>query len=270
MNALMKLFGMVVTGLAATAFAGAAMATPVTFTASGLASSGSPISASAKFDVSGSNLVVTLTNTSTTNTSYDPPDLLAAVFFNISGAPTLSTVSAALTSGSSFVEGSLVGNLGDYWQYKKSATGFSNPGFSTTDMYGISSVGFGIFGGGSGLAGGYFAAGGSSPKINGADYTIVGTDFAAATHNGGITGHGPFEDDSVTFTLAGLPSGFDPLTAISGVTFAYGTAPDSSMIGSSCSGAVSCVVVTTPEPATLAVIGSGLALFGLWRRRPRG
>ena len=269
----MYTLGKLATGLlgvvAAGVLAGAASAGPITFTASGLASSGGPISASATFAVSGTNLIITLTNTSTTNTDYDPPDLLSGLFFNIGGTPTLSTVSAALTAGSAFVEGSLPAgaNLGNYWQYKKSATGFTNGTFTTTDHYGIGAAGFGgIFGGGSGLAGGYFAAGGTSSKINGLDYSIVGDDFASAAHNGGVTGHGPFIDDSITFTLSGLPSGFDPSAVISDVVFAYGTAPDGSIAGC---GGTCLTLITTPEPGTLAGIGTGLSLMGFTFRRRR-
>jgi hypothetical protein len=265
----MNSYGKLATGLAAMlAMAGAAQATPlvVNMTAVNTAD-GHTLSAQAMFDVSASNLVITLTNTSTGNPGYQPSDVLLGLFFNVSGNPALSAVSAALTDGTdSFVDAPLVGNLGDYWQYKRSLSGFSNSVVSTTDAYGIGGAGFGgIFGG----AGGYFSAGGSSSLLDGVDYGIVGNDFNDAAANGGIHGHGPYEENSVTYTLSGLGAGFDPFTMISSVVFAYGTAPDSTY--AACLPG-DCLHQETPEPGTLAAIGSGLSMMGalFFRRRRRG
>src|SRR5689334_25036971 len=69
--------------LAATSVAGA---TAVTFSGSGISNAtGALLSATAKFEVSGTNLVITLTNTSAADV-LQQPDILTAVFFDVSGS----------------------------------------------------------------------------------------------------------------------------------------------------------------------------------------
>jgi len=222
------------------AFSSAAQATPVTFTASGTSSSGQPVSASVTFSVSGSNLIVVLTNTSTKDTAYQNPDLLEGVFFSIKGTPlTLTPVSASLTSGSSFV-GTATHSLGSEWDYRFSSTGFSNGSFSTTDKYGIGAAGFsGIY------SKGNFASPGQN--VGGLDYGLVGNDWNAATATTGTKNQEPFVKNSITFVFSGVPAGFNPLTSIFGIIFAYGTAPD--------------FTIAAPEPASLGFFGIGLLAF---------
>src|SRR5712691_9326837 len=71
-----------------------ASAFPVTFTGS----SGN-LSASAKFDVSGADLIITLTNTSP-NDVLVPTDVLTAIFFDLDPTLTLDRVSAVVAPGS--------------------------------------------------------------------------------------------------------------------------------------------------------------------------
>src|ERR1041384_830335 len=71
-----------------------ASANPITF----VGSSGS-LAASATFDVSGSSLIVTLTNTSSADVLV-PTDVLTGVFFNLGGNPTLAKTSATIGGGS--------------------------------------------------------------------------------------------------------------------------------------------------------------------------
>src|SRR5262245_58630885 len=83
--------------------AGAAMAhsaaASMIWTGSGTGSG--PLSASAEFAVSGSSLVVTLTNTGTGDVLV-PSDVLTAVLFDVSGTPLMLTrTSAVLAPGSS-------------------------------------------------------------------------------------------------------------------------------------------------------------------------
>lgn len=57
------------------------------------------LSASVSFDVSGSDLLVVLSNTSSADVMV-PVDVLTAVFFDIAGDPTLTPSSAVLSAGS--------------------------------------------------------------------------------------------------------------------------------------------------------------------------
>jgi hypothetical protein len=242
-----------------------AEATPITFTASGMSAQPTAISASVTFDVSGSDLVIVLTNTSTSNPGYHNPDLLEGLFFATSTNLSLSPVSATLSSGSTLVDGSIpVGQtLGDQWQYRFSGTGFSNTTVSTSDQYAVGAAGFsGIF------SSGNFGSNGQNE--DGLGYGIVGTDWNPLTASNGTLNLGPFENNSVTFILSGLPTGFDPYTGILGVTFAYGTGPDSLLNGN----CVTCGNDPHPvaEPATIGMFGFGIlglawSLRGSGRRR---
>jgi len=152
--------------------------------------------------------------------------------------------------------GALVGNLGDHWEYRFNAAGY---GSTTTDKYVIGAAGFtGIIGAGNSN----FNGGTGGATSGGLDYGIVGADYIFANANGGVQGAEPYEKTSVTFTLSGLPDGFDPSTAILDARFAYGTAPDSLLTSGGCT---DCGQV--PEPATLALFGSGLLGVGVLRRR---
>src|SRR5262245_38036160 len=113
-------------------------AAPITFSGT----SGS-LAASAEFDTSGSNLIVTLTNTSTADV-LQQPSILTSMFFEVSGSLlglTPSTGSAVLPLGSLVLFGtSDPGNVvGGEWAYLE-GIGASSPNGA---RYGISSAGFG-------------------------------------------------------------------------------------------------------------------------------
>ena len=223
-----------------------------------MSSQPTPISATVTFDVVGSNLVIVLTNTSSGNPGYHNPDLLEGVFFSSNTPLTLSPVSAALTAGSPLVNGSIPAGqlLGDQWQYRFSATGFSNGPLLTTDQYLIGAAGF------SGMLGhGNF--GSNSQNVGGLNFGIVGTDWDAAKASNGTLNQGPFEYNSVSFVLSGLPVGFS-LSSILDATFVYGTAPDS-LLADDC---LTCGTTSVPEPAAFSLFGIGLiGLIGIGRRR---
>ena len=85
-----KLFTGLATGLIMLTATVAAQATPITFAASSGA-----LAASVTFEVSGTNLMVTLTNTSMADVLV-PSNVLTAVFFDINGVGALASVSALL------------------------------------------------------------------------------------------------------------------------------------------------------------------------------
>ncbi len=232
--------------------------------------------ASATFDVSGTNLVVTLTNTSTFD-SLVPVDLLTGVFFNLAGSPVLSHgagSSAVLGTGSSVLypdsgsgtdAGSVVGGEWALGQEFDANGLFQYAGFSNA-TYGLSSTGIGLFGPGD-VFPGTNLSGPASP--NGPQYGIVSAGDNPATANGGLST--PIIKNAVVFTIPGLPPGFNPFSSVSGVTFLYGTALCVDGGVNTCFGGSTTTVVidaiATPEPASLVLLGSGIAWIVLRRRR---
>jgi hypothetical protein len=199
--------------LAAVAMACAGPAWAISFTASDAFGR----AASVDFTISGTSLVVTLTNTSTADVLV-PIDVLTGVFFDVAGNPALSSGSALLGSGSSVFydpDGQPAdGNVGGEWGFAINLSGA--PGGA---KMGISSSGLGLFGGatfpGEDLA--------SPAALNGLQYGILSAGDDAATGNGGIAGTGGLIKNSVVFTLGD----WDPTlnsVSVSNVSFQYGTA----------------------------------------------
>lgn len=215
-------------------------ATPITFTGSS-----GDLGASVNFAVDGSgNLIVTLTNTSTADVLI-PSEVLTAVFFDISGNPSLTPVSALLNTGSVVFFGSDGGgNVGGEWAYAFGLSGA--PGGATE---GISSAGFGLFGAGN--FGGPNLEGPAA--LNGLNYGLTSAGDNLSTGNAQVTGNVPLIQNSVVFTLGGLPDGFDPGAAITNVSFQYGTR-------------LTDPNVTVPEPGILILLGIAMSAVGLAAR----
>jgi hypothetical protein len=221
-----------------------AQAVPITFSAA----SGN-LAASVVFTTDGSNLVVTLTNTS----AFDvlaPADLLTGVFFDFASPVTLTRASAVLGPGSSVLNGGsdAGGVVGGEWAYT-SGIGGSTPGGQN---YGISSAGLGVFSPGDNFPGSNLAG---PVSVNGMQYGIVSAGDNHATGNSPILST-PLIDNSVVFTLGGLPQGFDPSLAIRNVAFQYGTNFSEPRL-------------RVTEPGTLTLLALSSVLFTGGRRKIR-
>jgi hypothetical protein len=206
------------------------------------------LSASAQFDTVGSNLVVTLTNTSTADVMV-PGDVLTAVFFDITGsALNLGRVSAVIGPTTTVLFGGTDpgGVVGGEWAYGDGLVG--TPGNAA---YGISSSGLNYFGSAQ-LFPGSNLQGPVSP--DGLQYGITSAGDNPATGNSAVTGANALIQNQVIFTLSGLPAGFDPSTRITNVIFQYGTTTSEPSIPA------------TPAPGGLAILGLAGAVAARRRR----
>lgn len=216
-------------------------------------------SANVEFARSGSDLIVTLTNTST-HDALVPTDILTAVFFNFDGNPTLTRVSALVPDDNFVLVGGTGANVtpgdrivGGEWAYK---TGISAV---PPQNQGVSSTGIGVFGPGD-LFPGANLQGPSSP--DGLQYGITTAGDNLLTGNGGLSGEHLIKN-SVVFTLGGFSG--EPDAKILSASFLYGTSLDEPQFEGR--------IVPEPGSSVLLLIGAVVAgaSFRHWRpgaRRP--
>ena len=215
----------------------------------GVCPSGS-LAGSAVFDLSGTTLTVTLTNTSS-SASTDNGNVLTALAFDVN--------SGTLTPGSASLNGSAtigsIANVGNGWGY---GTGLSAQGEHSA----ISASG--TF---KGLGHSNFST--TSTNLGGSDYGIVAKGTTASDLNHGTQNQEPFVEDSVKFTLT-TSSGFTLGDLGGSVVFQFGTATKDPYFDGSCT---SCTAV--PEASTVDFLAADFGLMGLvgtffYLRRKRG
>jgi PEP-CTERM motif-containing protein len=218
-------------------------ATPITF----VGTNGS-LSAEVIFAQFGSQLNVTLTNTSLGDV-LAPAQVLTAVFFSLDGNPTLNRLAATLAPGSDVLFGGTApgGVVGGEWAYKNALSG--TPGGAAA---GISSVGLGLFGPLDRFPGPNLQ-GPESP--NGLQYGITAAGDNPVTGNTPVTGTNALLRHAVMFTL-GLPVGYS-LNDVHRVSFQYGTSLSEPNVPGN----------PVPEPATFVLLGSGLIVLCVWKRK---
>ncbi len=233
------------------------------------------LAASVDFEVNGTNLVVTLTNTSVADVQA-PADVLTAVFFDLRDDPSLTPVSAFLGSGSVVYFGlDGGGNVGGEWAYRENLSNlpedWSPPHFAKAAR-GISSTGLDWFGPDDVFP---------SPaedldwpvEPNGLNYGLLSAGDDTTTGNSKVTGGGgnptPLIKNSVVFTLSGLPDAYNIDAAISKVVFQYGTDVDAEPYIVRMPGTTGQPPDrSVPEPVTMLGVLLGLGgLAGYCRRR---
>jgi hypothetical protein len=211
------------------------------------------LSASVTFEQLGTNLKVTLVNTSTSDV-LQPSDVLTAAFFTLAGDPTLTRVSAIIPSDSTVLFGGTDPGdvVGGEWAYKNH---LSHAPYGADE--GISSAGLGLFGPYDRFPGSNLQ-GPASP--DGLQYGITSAGDNPATGNMSVTGGNALIKDAVVFTLSGLPANY-VLTesSISRVCFQYDTQLCNNL-------AVPGQVI--PEPGTMKLAAAGL-LFAAMLSRSR-
>jgi hypothetical protein len=229
-----------------------AMGGPITYNFS----SGT-LAATAVFNRSGSDLVVTLSNTSAADATV-PTDILTGIFFEVTGDPLLTRTSALVPLGSSVLVGGTGADVtpvdrvvGGEWAYLNAL----NQVPATNE--GISSSGLGIFGP-SNVFPGANLQGPADPA--GIQYGITSAGDNLTTGNGGLSGQNLIKN-SVVFTLSGYSG--EPSANITSVAFQYGTALDEPRVPG--------IELHAPEPGSWVLLGiGGLALaIGRWLQRRR-
>lgn len=209
---------------------------------------GQALSASAEFQVSGTNVTVILTNTATA-AANDGANVLAGLYFDLNSSRTFSNGNAFLTSGSNLVKkndnSNQVGNsLNNEWMFKAGVVSTGGQQNFSAD-YGIGATGFNFSPNADTFAeqfhGGNVMAGAND------DYGLVPTL--------GITVGSPsnlYMRNSATFTFT-VNSTFSE-SDIRNVRVSYGSAGQS-------------VIQSVPEPTTMSALTLGLAAAVRNRRR---
>jgi hypothetical protein len=222
---------------------------PLTFQGS----SGSKVS-SATFAQNGSQLIVTVANTSTADV-LKPVDILTALFFSLAGNPSMTPVSAMVPNGSSVYFGpSNGGNVGGEWAYRNYMQ--RRPPFGANQ--GISTASAGGFGK-KNLFPGPNLQGPLGPS--GIRYGLTSKGDNVNTGTKPVTGRNALILNELVFTFD-LPGSYSLDSygdqAISSISFQY---------GANLSKKSNVPAYLIPEPSTWVLVGGSVLLLLQFRRR---
>ena len=226
------------------------------------------LTATAKFEVVGTDLQITLTNTDTKvyqDNKRNRDDVLTALFFDIYDGDlslTFGPSGALVAAGSSIINGPAATNVTappsgtkeGGWAYEEGVMA----GVSQT--HGLGTVGFSIF-----SADDVMDKSLPSSQRNIADYSLISSSYVS-TENLKNNIDTPLVMSSLVFTLGGVPVDFD-LARIGNVRFQYGTSvSENSSFGFPTF--VPTNLPNVPEPTSLALAGfAGLGVLAGVRRR---
>jgi hypothetical protein len=217
------------------------------------------LSAKADFNLTGTTLTVTFTNTSSTVVTLQN-EVLTDLLFHNNGNGTLTVGNATLPAGTLQDGSTTDSNPANGWGYGTT---------STSNTAGSPAVSFNntiASAGNAGIGHANFGPTTNGSQLDGVSYGIVGTaGIDTSGHTSDLANKGPLYQNSVQFTLT-TALGFKLSDLGNEVGFVYGTSGDEARFLGHMSGSPP----PTPEPGAMTLLVLGMASVGgcgWWRKK---